>query len=80
MMAMPDNGPLLAIFASVFPDIPADNLPSLSLVSHPGWDSLATVTLIAVLEDEYAITIQPSEIEQIVSFELIASLVAEKLE
>jgi acyl carrier protein len=74
-----DEATLLTVFTSVFPDLPASQLSTLSVASHPGWDSLATVTLIAVLEDEFEISIQPSEMEQFISFELIADLLTEKL-
>jgi len=41
------------------------------MLSVGGWDSLASVTLLAVLEEEFQIQIDPEDLEHLVSFELI---------
>jgi acyl carrier protein len=43
----------LACFANVFPDLPADQLPTVSQASLAKWDSIAHVTLLAALSEEF---------------------------
>jgi acyl carrier protein len=35
------------------------------------WDSLATVTLVSVLEEEFGVAIAPEDYENMISFELV---------
>jgi acyl carrier protein len=58
-------------FAAVFPDLSAEEVPRASLASVAQWDSLATLTLVAVLEQEFGVSVQPGDLEQLTSFELI---------
>ncbi len=69
---------LVEAFAAVFPDLPREQLPVLNMASCAAWDSLASVTLIAVVEEQFAISFQLEEMEQLVSFELMQSLIEEK--
>jgi len=41
------------------------------MTSVGAWDSLASVMLIAVVEEEFGIRIPPEDLEQFVSFELV---------
>jgi acyl carrier protein len=43
----------LTCFAHVFPDVPADQLPTVSQASLARWDSIAHVTLLAALSEEF---------------------------
>ncbi len=58
-------------FMTVFPNLSADEIPHSSTASVATWDSLATVTLISLIEEEFGVTIAPEEYEYIVSFELV---------
>ena len=60
---------LLRCFSSVFPDMPMTKLEAASALTLPEWDSLATVTLIAVLEEEFHVSIPLEDIEELLSFE-----------
>jgi len=42
------------------------------------WDSIAHLNLVMALEQEFGIALEPEEIEQLLSVELIAALMEEK--
>jgi acyl carrier protein len=58
-------------FAAVFPDLTEEDIVRASISSVGGWDSLASVTLLSALEEEFALQIDPEELEHLVSFDLI---------
>ena len=62
---------LMACFSSVLPDLGREDIPLATVNSVGSWDSLATVTLIMVVEEEFGIQVAPGDLEQFVSFELI---------
>ena len=67
---MPDaRARLLRCFSAVFPKLSEPNILASNIVSTIEWDSLATVNLFAVVEEEFGIEIQIEEIENLVSFE-----------
>ena len=47
---------LTKCFETVFPDLPADQIPQATQNSVPNWDSIAAITLLNVIEDEFQIT------------------------
>ncbi len=57
-------------FKIVFPNLSADEILRASSASVATWDSLATVTLVSVIEEEFGVTISPDEYEFLVSFDL----------
>jgi acyl carrier protein len=60
-------------FLTVFPDLPAANVQQATVDSVEKWDSLATVTLVAVIEEEFGIEIDfKDDLESFVSFQGIA--------
>ncbi|HEX3685200.1 MAG TPA: acyl carrier protein [Bryobacteraceae bacterium] len=60
---------LLRCFSTVFPSLSRQEILNANSESVPGWDSLAMVTLLAVIEEEFAIQFPPSEIESLTSFD-----------
>ena len=60
---------LARCFAAVFPDLPPDQVERASPETVPAWDSLATVTLVSVVEDEFGIQIPFEDPEWTASFE-----------
>jgi acyl carrier protein len=69
-MPMTDVHPRLTkCFAAVFPTLPPADMPAATMESIAGWDSLASVTLLTVVEEEFATTIEPEELENLQSFE-----------
>jgi acyl carrier protein len=60
--------------------LPAEQVtPETSPDSITEWDSLQHLNLVLLLEQEFGIQFTPEEIEQLLSVELIALLVEEKL-
>lgn len=55
-------------FASVFPSVGADKVQNLSVDSTGVWDSLASVTLAAVIEEECGIAIDPDVLPDLTSY------------
>jgi len=66
-------------FQAVFPDLSAKEISSATASSMSQWDSMAIVTIAALLEEEFKVTIEPDEYEQLVSFALIEHLIQSKL-
>jgi acyl carrier protein len=65
--------------ADVF-DVPLETvLPESSPDTIEAWDSLHHLDLVLALEQEFGAQFTPEEIEQLLSVELIANLVAEKV-
>jgi len=60
---------LAKCFTAVFPKLTASEIPGATMASIEGWDSLATVTLMTVVEEEFGTTIDPEELEQLQSFD-----------
>jgi acyl carrier protein len=62
---------LVNCFATVFPTLGPEEILRASNTSVATWDSLAVVTLVAVIEEEFGVTIAPEEYEYVVSFESV---------
>lgn len=71
---------LVDCFAAVFPKVPPGELDSLSVARCAEWDSLASVTLMAVLEQEFGNPISPDDLEMFQSFDLVKATVEAKLD
>lgn len=69
---------LTQCFAAVFPDLSPSEIPRASMTSVANWESLSTVTLISVIEEEFGIEVPAEDLEVFVSFELIADWLEEK--
>lgn len=72
------NDRLVSCFSIVFPNLSREEIAQASNTSVATWDSLATVTLISVVEEEFGVTIMPEEYEHIVSFEFVRECVESK--
>lgn len=44
---------LVKCFEIVFPDLNEELIPAASQATVPGWDSIAAITLVNVIEDEF---------------------------
>ena len=60
---------LVRCFAVVFADVPQDELSTLAARTHGIWDSLATISLIGVVEEEFDTEIPPESIPRLLSFQ-----------
>ncbi len=64
---------LLDCVKTVFPNVPEDNIPELTMENAAQWDSLATVTLAALIEENFGIEIEAEDLAQFTSFRNISS-------
>jgi acyl carrier protein len=55
-------------FALVFPDLSEAQIKEAVLDKTPEWDSLSTVTLLTVLEEQFAIQIPFTDVAKMISF------------
>jgi acyl carrier protein len=67
---------LLRCFQAVFPDLADSEIPRASATRLATWDSVATVTLAATVEEEFGIQFDPREIEHLNSFQAFLERVA----
>ena len=72
------NPQLVRCFQSVFPDLAESQAERASADRTPGWDSVATVTLVAMVEEEFGCQFQPEDIEHLSSFTAFQEALARK--
>jgi acyl carrier protein len=71
---------VIALAADVF-QVDASTLsPASSPDTIESWDSLHHLSLVVALEQEFGVQISPEEIEQLLTIELTAALMEEKLQ
>ena len=67
---MPDQDDrLIRCFSSVFPGLTQEQIENASSDSVGIWDSLSTVTLAAVIQEEFNVEIDPDSLPNLDSFE-----------
>jgi acyl carrier protein len=59
---------LLQCFLVVFPNLNEQDLRSASIETVEDWDSVASVTLVNVIEEEFGIQIAIEDVEELISF------------
>ena len=59
---------LVRCFASVFPWLAPEEIENVSAESAENWDSLTTVTLAAVVQEEFGVDIDPDSLLKLDSF------------
>ena len=67
---------LVKCFAAVFPDLPESEIPAATPERVAAWDSVANVTLLAVVEEEFGVTIDVDDLEHLTSFEALLDYLA----
>jgi acyl carrier protein len=73
------NARLRNIFSMLL-DEPSDNIsPNTSPDTTEKWDSLMHIKLVCAIEEEFEIQIAPEEQFEMMSFELVGDILAEKL-
>ena len=60
---------LAACFSAVLPELTAEEISQTSAASVASWDSVATVTLIAVIEEEFGVCIEIEDPAEFDSFQ-----------
>jgi acyl carrier protein len=71
---------LARCFLAVFPELTENGVRKASPASIAGWDSVATLNLIAVIEEEFGLQIDFVDLMQSLSFDLIALFLKNRLE
>ena len=66
---------LVRCFSSVFPDLDEEQIRSASIESVPGWHSLASVTLISVIQEEFGVQVSLTDLPNLVSFSAVQGYV-----
>jgi acyl carrier protein len=69
---------LIQSFLIVFPSLDREQVPGASITAVPEWDSIASINLLAVLEEEFAISVNPDDLPKLVSFASILEYVEAK--
>jgi acyl carrier protein len=64
---------LIGCFLAVFPQLSKADVWKASSTSVPEWDSIALVTLLATVEEEFGIQVDPEQMDQLTSFNAILS-------
>ena len=59
---------LVECFLAVFPELTTDEITNACSTSVPGWDSAAVVTLLAVIEEAFGISIEVDDPARFDSF------------
>ena len=59
---------LTKCFRAVFPDLPAQRMAAATPETVPGWDSIATATLLSLVSEEFGIPIDFEIVEKLNSF------------
>lgn len=65
-------------FAITFPELDPQEIPSAAMGSLASWDSLAVITLVSLIEEEFAFSVPPDDVIDLVSFELILEYLRRK--
>ena len=66
---------LVRCFSSVFPELGEGEIRNASIESVPAWNSLAAVTLAAVLQEEFGIQVNLADLPSLVSFAAVQDYV-----
>ena len=59
---------LLACFHAVFPEQNEEALVGLSQTTQPGWDSLASVTRVRLIEEQFGVQMDLFDLDELDSF------------
>lgn len=74
---MPDvRSRLTKCFQIVFPDLPVSEIPNARQETVPAWDSVAAITLLNVIEDEFQIEMDLEIAADLYSYERICEYLA----
>ncbi len=66
-------------FAAVFPELPPSKISAASQETVRNWDSLATATLMNVIEEEFGLTLDLDELTQLTSFASVGNLLKARI-
>jgi acyl carrier protein len=55
-------------FSAIFPELTDEQIHNATSTTVRGWDSVAGVTLIAVVEEEFGVNLDSDELSRLISF------------
>ncbi len=67
------------VFETVFPDMPVAEIRTASQDSIQNWDSVAAITLMNLIEEEFGIQMDFGEVAELTSFPKILEYVNERI-
>jgi acyl carrier protein len=67
-------------FQVVFPDLPQEALASASTATVPAWDSIAAITLMNVIEEEFGFQMDLDDLADLDSFAKVYSYLQKRLQ
>jgi acyl carrier protein len=62
---------LTRCFRSVFPKLSDEDISSANVEAVEAWDSVVTITLLTVIEEEFGIQFEPEALERLTSYQSI---------
>ncbi len=62
---------LVRCFSAVFPSLSTDSITVASASNTEAWDSVASVTLVATIEEEFGIEMEIQDLVELISFEKV---------
>ena len=69
---------LASCFRTVFPDLTEGQIRSASQATLPQWDSVASITLVNVMDDEFGMQFDMDELTALDSFSAVHQYLAER--
>jgi acyl carrier protein len=69
---------LIQCFQAVFPDLNESDIKRADVDRVGPWDSMATVTLAATVEEEFGIQFDPTEVEELTSYKQFLQCIEQK--
>ena len=71
---------LMNCFQVIFPDMPREEMPSASSENVAAWDSVAVITLMSVIEEEFGFPVDLDDLASLDSFDHILSYLQKRLQ
>jgi len=65
-------------FSNVFPNIRPEEIPGASTTSLAAWDSVAHVTLLSSVAEEFGVDLEVEDFDELVSYGLIVDYLEKK--
>ncbi|GBR11728.1 acyl carrier protein [Acetobacter oeni] len=70
---------LTRVFTTMFPGKTVEDVPAATMENTDGWDSLGTLSLFTLADEEFGIKLGLDRIGDVKSFEKLEALVTEKV-
>jgi acyl carrier protein len=67
-------------FQVVFPDLPEATIPTASQATISEWDSVAAITMVGVIEDEFGVELDLDDLADLDSFQKIEAYIQKRLQ